>query len=203
MATKEDLKENIDEQLNGQDNHPAEQESQSVGTLKDNEAEAMAEEPAKEEELSVEDQLAKAQEEIAQLNDRLLRQMAEFDNYRKRTLKEKTELILNGGEKVITSLLPILDDFDRAFENMDKTEDVATLKEGVSLIVQKFTKALSSQGLKRMETSGQEFNTDFHEAIALVPATEEAGKNHIIDCVQPGYLLNEKVIRHAKVVVGQ
>lgn len=129
--------------------------------------------------------------------------MAEFDNYRKRTLKEKTELILNGGEKVITALLPVLDDFDRAMQNMDKTDDVATLKEGLDLILQKLTKTLGSQGLKRMETAEKAFDTDFHEAIALVPVTEEEKKNQIIDCVQPGYLLNEKVIRHAKVVVGQ
>ena len=152
---------------------------------------------------TVEEQLAAAQAEIAKLNDQLLRQMAEFDNYRKRTLKEKTELILNGGEKVITALLPVLDDFDRAMQNMDKTDDVATLKEGLDLILQKLTKTLGSQGLKRMETAEKAFDTDFHEAIALVPVTEEEKKNQIIDCVQPGYLLNEKVIRHAKVVVGQ
>lgn len=152
---------------------------------------------------TVEEQLAAAQVEIAKLNDQLLRQMAEFDNYRKRTLKEKTELILNGGEKVITALLPVLDDFDRAMQNMDKTDDVATLKEGVELILQKLTKTLGSQGLKRMETAEKAFDTDFHEAIALVPVAEEEKKNQIIDCVQPGYLLNEKVIRHAKVVVGQ
>ena len=152
---------------------------------------------------TAEEQLAAAQAEIAKLNDQLLRQMAEFDNYRKRTLKEKTELILNGGEKVITALLPVLDDFDRAMQNMDKTDDVATLKEGLDLILQKLTKTLGSQGLKRMETAEKAFDTDFHEAIALVPVTEEEKKNQIIDCVQPGYLLNEKVIRHAKVVVGQ
>ena len=152
---------------------------------------------------TAEEQLAAAQAEIAKLNDQLLRQMAEFDNYRKRTLKEKTELILNGGEKVITALLPVLDDFDRDMQNMDKTDDVATLKEGLDLILQKLTKTLGSQGLKRMETAEKAFDTDFHEAIALVPVTEEEKKNQIIDCVQPGYLLNEKVIRHAKVVVGQ
>ena len=152
---------------------------------------------------TVEEQLAVAQVEIAKLNDQLIRKLAEFDNYRKRTLKEKTELILNGGEKVITALLPVLDDFDRAMQNMDKTDDVATLKEGVELILQKLTKTLGSQGLKRMETAEKAFDTDFHEAIALVPVAEEEKKNQIIDCVQPGYLLNEKVIRHAKVVVGQ
>lgn len=146
--------------------------------------------------------LEEAQEQIAELKDKYLRSVAEFDNYRKRTLKEKAELILNGGEKTITALLPVMDDLDRALENMDKTDDVATLKEGVELIIQKLVKTLGAQGLKRMETQGQAFDTDFHEAVALVPG-DESKKNQIIDCVQPGYLLNEKVIRHAKVVVGQ
>lgn len=155
------------------------------------------------EEKSVEDLLAEVQAENAQLKDKYLRQVAEFDNYRKRTLKEKTELILNGGEKVLSALLPVLDDLDRALENIEKSDDVATLKEGVSLIVDKLMKTLGAQGLTKMETVGKTFDTDFHEAIALIPAQEEAQKNQVIDCVQPGYMLNEKVIRHAKVVVGQ
>ena len=129
--------------------------------------------------------------------------MAEFDNYRKRTLKEKTDLILNGGEKVLTALLPILDDLDRAAENIEKSNDLDTLKEGVALILDKLTKTLAAQGLKKMETIGQPFDTDFHEAVALIPAQEEAQKNVVIDCVQQGYQLNDKVLRHAKVVVGQ
>ena len=128
---------------------------------------------------------------------------AEFDNYRKRTLKEKAELILIGGEKVMTALLPVLDDLDRAMVNIDKSEDVATLKEGVDLIMTKLSKTLAGQGLQKMDTVGKEFNTDFHEAIALMPVEDEAQKNHIIDCVEPGYLLNDKLIRHAKVAVGQ
>lgn len=155
-----------------------------------------------EEEPTVEEKLQAAQDEIAKLNDQILRQMAEFDNYRKRTLKEKAELILNGGEKVISALLPVMDDLDRALLNIEKTEDVATLKEGVELIIQKLTKTLTAMGLHRIETEGQAFNTDFHEAIAMVPG-DESLKNQIIDCVQPGYMLNEKVIRHAKVAVGQ
>lgn len=153
-------------------------------------------------EQTVEERLQAAQDEIAKLNDQLLRQMAEFDNYRKRTLKEKTELILNGGEKVITALLPVMDDLDRARLNMDQTNEIATLKEGVELIIQKLIKTLSTMGLRRIETEGQAFDTDFHEAIAMVPG-DESMKNQIIDCVQPGYILNEKVIRHAKVAVGQ
>lgn len=149
------------------------------------------------------EKLAESEEMVAKLKDQLLRQMAEFDNFRKRTIKEKTDLILNGGQRVLESLLPVLDDLERAQQNMEKADDVATLKEGVDLIHDKLMKTLSAQGLKKMETTGVEFDTDFHEAIALTPAQEESQKNHIIDCVQPGYLLNEKVIRHAKVVVAQ
>jgi molecular chaperone GrpE len=149
------------------------------------------------------EKLIMAEAEIVKLKDQLLRQIAEFDNYRKRTLKEKTELILGGGEKVLSALLPVLDDLDRAQQNIANAEDVEALREGVDLIINKLITTLAAQGLKRMETNGQEFNTDFHEAIALLPVTDETLKNHIIDCVQAGYMLNDKVIRHAKVVVGQ
>ena len=149
------------------------------------------------EEVSVEEQLQKAQEENH------LRQLAEFDNYRKRTLKEKAELILNGGEKVITAFLPILDDLARAQENIEKNQDYNTLKEGVDLIVKKLYKVLGEQGLSVIEAEGQPFNTDYFEAVALVPVEDDAQKGKIIDCVQTGYKLNDKVIRHAKVVVGQ
>lgn len=162
-----------------------------------------AETQTEEKELTDAEKLAAANEEIAQLKDKYLRQVAEFDNYRKRTLKEKTELILNGGEKVLSALLPVLDDLDRAAENIAKSNDVATLKEGVDLIIDKLSKTLAAQGLQKMDTADKEFDTDYHEAVALIPAPEEAKKNHVIDCVQPGYMLNDKVIRHAKVVVGQ
>ena len=143
------------------------------------------------------------QAEVDRLNDQLLRKIAEFENFRKRTLKEKTELILNGGQKVIESLLPVLDDLERAKENMAKSDDVETLREGVDLIIAKLTKTLATHGLEKMSTADALFDTDFHEAIAMVPVGEDDKKNHIIDCVQAGYTLNEKVIRHAKVVVGQ
>lgn len=149
------------------------------------------------------EKLAQAEEKIIELQDKYLRQVAEFDNYRKRTLKEKAELILNGGEKVITEFLPILDDMERALTNMEKATDVETLREGVDMIFQKMMKTLSSQGLKKIDTEGQSFDTDYHEAIALIPAQEDEQKGKIIDCVQTGYMLNEKVIRHAKVAVGQ
>ena len=154
-------------------------------------------------EASEADKLAAALEELETVKDKYLRLVAEFDNYRKRTLKEKTELILNGGEKVLSTLLPILDDLDRASQNMETSDDVATLKEGVSLIIDKLAKTWAAQGLQKMKAIGADFNTDFHEAVALIPAQDEAQKNRVIDCVQPGYLLNEKVIRHAKVVVAQ
>lgn len=155
------------------------------------------------EEVSVEEQLQKAQEEIQHLKDNHLRQLAEFDNYRKRTLKEKAELILNGGEKVITAFLPILDDLARAQENIEKNQNYNTLKEGVDLIVKKLYKVLGEQGLSVIEAEGQPFDTDYFEAVALVPVEDDAQKGKIIDCVQTGYKLNDKVIRHAKVVVGQ
>ena len=158
------------------------------------------EQPAQE--MTVEDKLAAAETKIAELQDKYLRQVAEFDNYRKRTLKEKAELILNGGEKTITAILPILDDMERALKNMDKMEDVAAVKEGVDLIFQKFVKILGEQGVKRIETENADFNTDLHEAIAQVPAPSDELKGKIIDCVKTGYTLNEKVIRHAQVAVG-
>ena len=152
--------------------------------------------------MSVEDKLAAAETKVAELQDKYLRQVAEFDNYRKRTIKEKAELILNGAEKTITAILPILDDMERALKNMDKMEDVVAVKEGVDLIFQKFVKILGEQGVKKIETENADFNTDLHEAIAQVPAPSDEMKGKIIDCVKTGYTLNEKVIRHSQVAVG-
>ena len=154
-------------------------------------------------EKDVEKELENVQEQLEQQKDKFLRLSAEFDNYRKRTMKEKAELILNGGEKTISSILPILDDFERALQNMEKATDVNAIKEGVEIIYNKFIKVLKENGVKVIETKGQPLNTDFHEAIAVVPAPEEAQKGKILDCVQNGYTLNDKVIRHAKVVVGE
>ena len=151
--------------------------------------------------MSVEDKLAAAETKVAELQDKYLRQVAEFDNYRKRTIKEKAELILNGAEKTITAILPILDDMERALKNMDKMEDVAAVKEGVDLIFQKFVKILGEHGVKKIETENADFNTDLHEAIAQVPAPSDEMKGKIIDCVKTGYTLNEKVIRHSQVAV--
>lgn len=146
-------------------------------------------------------EIEEAQKEIEQLKDKYLRTVAEFDNYKKRTLKEKAELLLNGSEKAISSILPILDDFERAIA--DKTEDPAAMKEGVMLIYNKFVKTLESLGVKKIETEGKNFDVDFHEAVALVPGMGDDKKGKVIDCVQTGYKLNDKVIRHAKVAVGQ
>ena len=148
-------------------------------------------------------ELENVQEQLEQQKDKFLRLSAEFDNYRKRTMKEKAELILNGGEKTISSILPILDDFERALQNMEKATDVNAIKEGVEIIYNKFIKVLKENGVKVIETKGQPLNTDFHEAIAVIPAPEEAQQGKILDCVQNGYTLNDKVIRHAKVVVGE
>lgn len=155
------------------------------------------------EEQTLEEKISKLEEEIEKLKDINLRQLAEFDNFRKRTMKEKAELILNGGEKVIKELLPILDDFERALVLNNDTTSIDSLKEGMELISKKMEETLVKQGLKRIETENQDFNVDFHEAIALVPVEDASQKGKIIDCVSTGYLLNEKVIRHAKVAVGQ
>lgn len=151
---------------------------------------------------TVEDQLAAAQKTIEEMQDKYLRTVAEFDNYRKRTIKEKAELILNGGEKTITAILPILDDMERALKGMDSLNDVTAVKEGMELIFQKFIKTLEGQGVKQINTENAIFNTDEHEAIAQVPAPCDEMKGKVIDCVKTGYTLNDKVIRHAQVAVG-
>ena len=155
------------------------------------------------EEEKLQKELNEANEKIATLEDKYLRQVAEFDNYRKRTIKEKAELIKNGGERAIESILPVLDDFERALANMAKDENAAEIMTGVELIYNKFTGILKQNGLQKIETEGADFNTDFHEAIAIIPAPNEALKGKVLDCVQAGYTLNDKVIRHAKVAVGE
>lgn len=173
--------------------------------------EAATEDESKNEEESVKsdskkqetDPLEKAQNEIAQLKDKYLRSVAEFDNYRKRTLKEKAELILNGSEKAIQAILPIIDDMERALTNSEKTDDVEVLKEGMKLIYQKTNKVMESLGVKKIDTTDADFDTNFHEAVAMVPGMGDDKKGKVLDCVQTGYTLNDKVIRHAKVAVGQ
>ena len=178
---------------------------ETVRTEEGQQEEATPEAPA--EELPEEEKLTKeledAQSAIEEQKDKYLRLSAEFDNYRKRTLKEKAELIKNGAEKTLTAILPILDDFERALKNLEATEETKAMKEGVELIFTKFQKVLQQEGLQAIETEGKDFDVDFCEAIALVPAPSEDLKGKILDCVQTGYMLNDKVIRHAKVVVAQ
>lgn len=154
-----------------------------------------------EKETKQQDPLDIALTEIEELKKQALYKQAEFENYRKRTLKEKAELILQGGEKTITAILPVLDDFERALA--DKSEDPQAIREGMQLIYQKLTKTLEGLGVKKIETEGQDFNVDYHESVALVPGMGEEKKGKVIDCVQTGYTLNDKVIRFAKVAVGQ
>ena len=173
----------------------------------ENPTEETAQEEGSAQELTVEEQLAnmlaEAQQMVSDERDKYLRLSAEFDNYRKRTLKEKAELIKNGAEKTLTAILPVLDDFERALKNMEASEETKAMKEGVELIFSKFQKILGQEGLQKIETDGQAFDTDFHEAIALIPSPSEELKGKILDCVQTGYMLNDKVIRHAKVAVAQ
>lgn len=168
-----------------------------------NDAETQAEETNEEQVQAKEqlDPLTAAQNDAEQWKDKYIRLVAEFENYKKRTLKEKSELILNGSEKTVAAILPILDDFERA--TADKTEDPQAIKEGYELIYKKFLKALETLGVNKIETENADFNVDYHEAIAMVPGMGDDKKGKVIDCVQTGYTLNDKVIRHAKVAVGQ
>ena len=168
-----------------------------------NENPEVSEAPEAPENTEATDPLTKAQEEIAELKDKYLRSVAEFDNYRKRTLKERAELILNGGEKVLTAILPVVDDMERAIENGAKTDDPQVLREGMELIDHKLLKVMEAQGVNTIETDGADFDTDVHEAVAMVPGMGDDKKGKVIDCLQKGYKLNDKVIRHAKVAVGQ
>lgn len=184
----EELEKNCDESTMNEENTQTEDNNE-----KDSSEESSSEEKT--------DPIAAAQSEAEAWKDKYIRLVAEFDNYKKRTLKEKSELILNGSEKTISSILPILDDFERALS--DKTEDPVAIKEGFELIFKKFLKTLETLGVKKIETNDTDFDVDYHEAIAMVPGMGDAMKGKVIDCVQTGYTLNDKVIRHAKVAVGQ
>ena len=180
---------NVEETLNNAEEQPQDEQAENAAPM------------THEEEL--EKELETAQETIEEQKDKYLRLSAEFDNYRKRTMKEKAELILNGGEKSLSSILPVVDDFERAIKTMETATDVQAVKEGVELIYNKFMAVLAQNGVKVIETKDQPLNTDYHEAIAVIPAPSEAQKGKILDCVQTGYTLNDKVLRHAKVVVGE
>ena len=196
MGNKKDIEKNIEiNDENVDKNVVSEENTENASAKADNSADEMTAEP------TIEEQLEVAKKEVEQYKDKYLRAVAEFDNYRKRTLKEKAELLLNGSEKAVCAFLPILDDFERAIA--DKTEDVNAIKEGMQIIFNKFNKTLESLGVKKIETEGKDFDVDFHEAVAMVPGMGDDKKGKVIDCVQTGYQLNDKVIRHAKVAVGQ
>ncbi len=196
MGNKENIEKNIEiNDENVDKNVVSEENTENASAKADNSADEMTAEP------TIEEQLEAAKKEVEQYKDKYLRAVAEFDNYRKRTLKEKAELLLNGSEKTVCAFLPILDDFERAIA--DKTEDVNAIKEGMQIIFNKFNKTLESLGVKKIETEGKDFDVDFHEAVAMVPGMGDDKKGKVIDCVQTGYQLNDKVIRHAKVAVGQ
>ena len=191
---KEDLK---DEELK---ETPQNTEAEDIASNEEQSPEQSAQKEEKE--LTVEEQLEAANAEIASLKDQLLRKIAEFDNYRKRTIKEKTDLILNGGEKTIITILPVIDDFERALKNMKNADDVNAVLEGVELIYKKFIDILGKQGVSIIDTKEADFDVDLHEAVAQLPAPTPELKGKVMDCTLTGYKLNEKVIRHAQVVVG-
>lgn len=183
-------------------------EEMDAGTVMDDkkveeQAAATDNQPETQGEAPTTDPLAEAQAQIEELKDRYLRTVAEFENFKRRTQKEKTELIFNGSEKTVSAILPILDDMERAAANANKTDDIHALEEGWELIFKKLLKTLEGLGVKKIETQDKAFDVDFHEAVAMVPNVEDNKKGKVIDCVQTGYTLNEKVIRHAKVAVGQ
>lgn len=176
----------------------AEDKQQTEKTDKSSASTDKYDEREKEDKLSP---LEKLQQENEKLKDQLLRTIAEFDNFRKRTTKEKSDLILNGGKKTVTAILPVLDDFERALE--DGSTDVEAVKAGMQMIFNKFIKTLEGMGVKKIDTQKADFNTDYHEAVAMVPGMGDENKGKVIDCVQTGYTMNDEVIRHAKVAVGQ
>lgn len=176
---------------------------QQVTDKNGNSDETCTEEHNADSELSLEKQLEEANARIAELTDKVLRIHAEFDNYKKRNLKEKAELIKNGGERVLESFLPVADDMERALAAIEKAEEINAVAEGVKLIHEKLMQTFTKNGVAVIETKDSDFNTDMHEAVALIPAASEDLKGKVVDCIQTGYMLNDKVLRHAKVVVAQ
>lgn len=192
---------NVEEETIEKDVEQPAAEEQPVEGEAQQEAEDTEKELTPEEKLQAE--VEKLQAEQEEMKDKYLRLSAEFDNYRKRTMKEKAELILNGGEKAFKAILPVIDDMERALATMQKATDVEAVKEGVDLIYNKFIQILGQNGVQAIDTKEKELDTDFHDAIAIIDAPTEDLKGKILDCVETGYTLNDKVIRHAKVVVGK
>lgn len=204
MSTKEI---NIDDVMDENSKAETINDAESVENVEGAEAadatsEGDGEDATAAEEQTPEQLLALAKAEIEELKSQALYRQAEFENYRRRTIKEKADLVLNGSKSAVTALLPIVDDLERALPSMKGAEDVAAVAEGVELIYQKFIKALAGLGVKQIETEGRDFDVDLHEAIAQVPGVPDEQKGRIIDCVEKGYTLNDHVIRHAKVAVG-
>ena len=201
---EEEEKKDIKEENGAATESQAEEQQQQTA---DTEGEALEVEldtaEKKEAEAETKDPLTKAQEEAAEWEKKYLYKCAEFENFRKRTIKEKAELLLNGSEKSVVAVLPVIDDMERALANAEKTDDAAALKEGMELIYKKFIKALEGLGVKAIETTGKDFDVNYHEAIAMVPGMGDDNKGKVIDCTEKGYTLNDKVIRYAKVAVGQ
>lgn len=196
---KKEEKNIYEEQMNAEAAENVQQETEEQN------AEAAQEETKEEEQpqpLSTEEQLAAAQAQVEELNTKLLYKAAEFDNFRRRSMKEKAELILNGGEKTIKAILPVIDDMERALKNTASTDETKAILEGVDLIYKKFLGILEKEGVKTIATENADFNVDYHEAIAQLPAPTPELKGKVLDCTLTGYTLNEKVIRHAQVVVA-
>ncbi|MBO7568849.1 MAG: nucleotide exchange factor GrpE [Bacteroidaceae bacterium] len=193
LKNKEADEEIVDEKMEEQEKAAEEQ----------TEAADAANETKAPKELTPEEKIAELEKQIEDLKNQQLYKVAEFDNFRKRVMQEKADLIKNGGSKVITTLLPIIDDLERAQQNMDKYEDVEAVKEGLNLIIDKFFKLMAQEGLKKMDVVGQPFDSDLHEAIAMVPGQPDDQRGKVMDCMMAGYTLNDKVIRYAKVAVAE
>lgn len=186
-VNEETVNENVEEQETA-----AEEQTDAADTQKE-----------EKKELTPEEKIAELEKQVEELKNQQLYKVAEFDNFRKRVMQEKADLIKNGGAKVITTLLPIIDDLERAQQNMDNYENVEAVKEGLNLIIDKFFKLLAQEGLKKMDVVGQPFDSDLHEAIAMVPGQPDEQKGKVMDCLTAGYTLNDKVIRYAKVAVAE
>ncbi len=194
-----------EKKMNEQEQHAEEVKETATQTQEEPAPEKTAEK--KEEKKSKKDkaheQIEKLEEEIADIRDKHLRLQAEFDNYRKRTLKEKMELLKSGGEAVLTNILPVIDDLERALAAFSEVEDENPFKQGATLIYNKFQEFLKQNGIKEIDAKGMVLDTDLHDAVTKIPAPAEELKGKIIDVIQKGYLLNDKVIRFAKVVIGE
>ncbi len=196
---KEEIKEEQEKELDTPVDTPTVEDEELEGTENDN----LENDANSSEEVDLNTQLEEANEKCAELNDKNLRLMAEFDNFRKRTLKEKSDLIKSGGENVLKEMLPLIDDFERAIQSMENSKDAEAVKEGLDLIYNKFLKFLSNHSVKPIETIGEKFDDELHEAVSLFPTEDEEQKGKIIDCMEKGYTLNDKVIRFPKVIVGE